>query len=271
MPLKQSKTCLSSSGRVETITNYVAFFDKQSVHTDFHPLVDFLKNSPVSYALTATPTIYAEIVQEMWSKADCTTNGEIKFTIKGNSYIATPSVINEALHLPVSNFENLPTDDEIISMLKFIKYAWRPWQLNHIQTQISTLYTSHSHTTSSLLNNTKDHIPSTKVTVPSQSPPRKEATFSVYGKRKTMGTSEENEEETEVNPPKKKMEASVIKPQTGLLDVDPQMSPGCSGDAILVAGYPSSPEKEKPKCNLRFVLEHTLEPDSPEEDILQDR
>ncbi|KAK1368595.1 hypothetical protein POM88_034687 [Heracleum sosnowskyi] len=57
----------------------------------------------------------------MWSKADCTTNGEIKFTIKGNSYILSPSVINEALHLPVSNFENLPTDDEIISMFKFIK------------------------------------------------------------------------------------------------------------------------------------------------------
>ncbi|KAK1368594.1 hypothetical protein POM88_034686 [Heracleum sosnowskyi] len=41
----------------------------------------------------------------MWSTADCTTKGEIKFIIKGNSYTLTPSVINEALHLPSSNEE----------------------------------------------------------------------------------------------------------------------------------------------------------------------
>ncbi|XP_017224905.1 uncharacterized protein LOC108201105 [Daucus carota subsp. sativus] len=126
-------TSLSSSGKVVyAVTNHVAFLDKESVHADFHPLMDFLKNSPISYALSASPTIYTEIVQEMWNKADCTTKGEIKFTIKGNSYVLTPSVINEALHLPNSDFEKLPTDEEIICMLKFIKYASKPWQLSHI-------------------------------------------------------------------------------------------------------------------------------------------
>ncbi|KAK1368633.1 hypothetical protein POM88_034725 [Heracleum sosnowskyi] len=42
-------------------------------------------------------------------------------------------MINETLHLPVSNFEKLPTDDEIISMFKFIKYARRPWQLSQLR------------------------------------------------------------------------------------------------------------------------------------------
>ncbi|KAK1368619.1 hypothetical protein POM88_034711 [Heracleum sosnowskyi] len=126
-------TSLSSSGKVVyAVTNQVAFLEKESVHADFHPLMDFLKISPVSYALTASPIIYAEIVQEMWSKADCTRKGEIKFTIKGNSYTLTPSVINEALELPVSNFEKLPTDEEIVCMLKFINYASKPWLLSHV-------------------------------------------------------------------------------------------------------------------------------------------
>ncbi|KAL1832904.1 hypothetical protein ACET3Z_002555 [Daucus carota] len=81
----------------------------------------FLRISPVSYALTASPTIYAEIVQEM-----CSPSGEINFTIKSNSCVSTPSVINEALHFPNSSFENIPNGGEIISMLKAINYAADP-------------------------------------------------------------------------------------------------------------------------------------------------
>ncbi|WOG85173.1 hypothetical protein DCAR_0104360 [Daucus carota subsp. sativus] len=123
MVKKESATSFSSSGKVEyASTNYVAFMEKESVHKDFHPLMDFLKISPVTYALTASPTIYAEIVQEMWNTA-CCSEAEIKLKINGKSYTITPSLINEALHLPNANFETLPTDEEIISMLNSIKYA----------------------------------------------------------------------------------------------------------------------------------------------------
>lgn len=91
------------------------------MHADFYPLMAFLRISPVSYALTTSPTIYAEIVQEM-----CGPSGEINFTIKGNSCVLTPSVINEALHFPNSNFETIPNGGEIISMLKAINYAADP-------------------------------------------------------------------------------------------------------------------------------------------------
>lgn len=129
-----SYTKFSPSGKVAyAITNCVALMEKESVHADFHPLMDFLRNSTVSYALTASPPIYAEIVQEMWSTADCSSaGGEINFTIKGKSYIITPSVINEALHFPESNFENTPSAGEIISMLKAINYAGNPWSLSQI-------------------------------------------------------------------------------------------------------------------------------------------
>ena len=99
MPSGSSITKFSSKGKVKyAITNFAALLAKELVHPNFHPLMDFLKNSPISYALTASPTIYAEIVQEMWREADCSTEGVIKFKIKGKCYILTPFVINEALH-----------------------------------------------------------------------------------------------------------------------------------------------------------------------------
>lgn len=412
MASKQWATSLSSSGRVQSaINNHVAFLNKEAVHADFHPLMDFLKISPINYALTASPIIYGEIVQEMWSSASCSKD-QIKIRIKGNSYVITPSVINEALHLPNSNFESLPTNEEISGMLSSIKYTSRTspighigpisrrylrkeWSYffdtltraftskyggydditksvlkiaysliygrtidigslllskiskklgnkgnrskviyfarflmiianhlckklsikdrddtlqvcaqteslftylvkkefndkvkfvlpEHIQAQLSTSSSSHSHITFSPFNDTKekvrkDPIPSTKETPPSKSVSSEKPTSSVYLKRKitalpttTAGRSEENEKATEVNPTKKKIKESIEKPQTGLLDVDPEMPPGSSRDGVLVEDLPSSPVEEKPKCDLRFVLEHTLEPDSPEEDITKD-
>ncbi|KAK1368603.1 hypothetical protein POM88_034695 [Heracleum sosnowskyi] len=128
MPPNISYTKFSPSGKVAyAITNGVALMEKESVHEDFHPLMDFLKTSPVSYALTTSPPIYAEIVQETWSTADCSsTRGGINLAIKGKSYIITPSVINEAFHFPESNFENTPTQSEFFSMLKAINYAGNP-------------------------------------------------------------------------------------------------------------------------------------------------
>ena len=66
------------SGKVAyATTNYICcLFGKKSVHADFHSMIDFLIISPISYALTESPTIHAEIVQEMWRTA--------YFTIKGN-------------------------------------------------------------------------------------------------------------------------------------------------------------------------------------------
>ncbi|KAL8107972.1 hypothetical protein AgCh_024400 [Apium graveolens] len=343
----------------------------------------------------------------MWSTA-CSSEAQIRIRIKGNSYDITPSVINEALHLPNSNFESLPTNEEISCMLSSINYTSRTSPLGligpisraclrkewsyffdtltrvftskyggceditmnvqkiayslmygrtidigslllpkiseklgnkgnrskviyyarflmiiayhlckelsikdrddtlqvcaqtetlftylvkkdfnhkvkfvlteHIQAQLSNTSSSHSNTTSSPFHDTKDTVrkdlvPCTK----ERSPSSKNATSSVYRKRKitalpttTAGGSEGNEESMEVNPTKKKMEESVVNPQTGLLDADPEMPPGSSRDGVLVVDIPSSPVEEKPKCDRCFVLEHTLKPDSREEDKSQD-
>ncbi|KAL8108020.1 hypothetical protein AgCh_024446 [Apium graveolens] len=165
--------------------------------------MDFFKICPVSYALTASPTIYAEIFQEMWSTA-CISEGEIKLKIKGKPYTITRSVINEALHLAVSNFQNLPTDKDLVSMLNSINLMY---------------------------NRTIDI-----------------GSLLLYKFSYKLGL---NEEATEINSAKKKMEASTEKPQTRLSDVDHQLPPGFGRDE---AGVPVK-----------------LEPDSLEEDTSQDQ
>ncbi|KAK1367930.1 hypothetical protein POM88_034022 [Heracleum sosnowskyi] len=174
MATKNFTTKFSSSGKVAyAITNFVGLLEKESVHADFHPLMDFLKNSPISYALTASPPIYAEIVQEMWSTADCSsTRGGIKFTIKGKSYIVTPSVINEALHFPESNFENIPTHDRndtlqvhMQSKKLFASLVTKNLNANvefvlpeHVKVQLATLHSALSHTSSLLLPPTMEDV-----------------------------------------------------------------------------------------------------------------
>ncbi|XP_074335288.1 uncharacterized protein LOC141672569 [Apium graveolens] len=383
MAPKQSTTCFSSSGRVEyAITNHVAFLDKESVHQEFHPLMDFLNNSPVSYALTASSTIYAEVVEEMWTSACCSV-GQIKLKIQGKSYILTPSVINEALHLPNSNFENLPSDDEISIMLYSIKYASKTTQLGqinrkylrkewsyffdtltkvftgkcggydaiirfvqkiayslmynrtidigslllyefsyklgdtekrskviyyarflmiianhlcknlsikdkddtlqvfvqskvlfsnlvknnfhdkvkfvlpkHIRAQLSTLSSSPPHTTASpnstAIDVKKEPISHSQVKLPSLSESETKTSSSVCGKRKkttlptiTVDGNEESETAMEVNPPQKKINASVVKPELRLSSEHPEMPPGFLRTGIPVAGLPSSLGKEK--------------------------
>ena len=69
----------------------------------------------------------------MWSTTDCrSTKGGINITIKGKSYIQTPCVINEALHLRNSNCESTSTNGEIISMLKAINFRGNPLCLSKV-------------------------------------------------------------------------------------------------------------------------------------------
>ncbi|KAK1368386.1 hypothetical protein POM88_034478 [Heracleum sosnowskyi] len=270
-----SSTLFSSSGKVEyAITNHVAFMKKESVHADFHPLMDFLNNSPVSYALTARPTIYAKIVQEIWSSA-CISEAEIRIKINGKSYTITPSVINEALHLPNSNFESLPTDEEdlhikdkddtlqvfVQSKALFSHLVKNNFNGNvdfvlprHIQVQVTILSSSPARVAPQSQSGTK--------AASSVSPNGKRKrttlpTITTYYKSITVDGDEENETATEVHPPHKKMAASVVKPPRG------------TRYGVPVVELTSS-EEDNPKCDLP-PLEPSVEPNSQEEVLLDDR
>nr|GEV77942.1 hypothetical protein [Tanacetum cinerariifolium] len=47
----------------------VAILEKGEHNTNFHPMVDFLEASPLSYALTVKPTVYVSHLRQFWSTA----------------------------------------------------------------------------------------------------------------------------------------------------------------------------------------------------------
>ncbi|KAK1368651.1 hypothetical protein POM88_034743 [Heracleum sosnowskyi] len=214
MANKNSTILLSSSGKVEyAITNHVAFLEKDSVHEDFHSLMDFLKNSPVSYALTASPTIYAEIVQDMWSSA-CCSQAKIKLKIR----------VTKNPH------------GEVEFVLP-----------RHIQVQVSALYSSPSQVPLPSQSQSGKRASS----LVSQNGKRKKTylpTITTYYKSITVEGDEENETSAEVHAPRKKMDASVVKLAKKLFNVDHE-PPLETRDGVPVVDITSS-EKENPKCDL---------------------
>ncbi|GJU67825.1 hypothetical protein Tco_1254084 [Tanacetum coccineum] len=63
--------------------NMVAFLQKPTGSEQFHQIVDFLADSHIRYALTATPTIYVSLIEQFWQTAIVKTinDGEQQITI----------------------------------------------------------------------------------------------------------------------------------------------------------------------------------------------
>nr|GEU52114.1 hypothetical protein [Tanacetum cinerariifolium] len=61
----------------------VAILEKSEHNVDFHPMVDFIKASPLRYALTVKPTVYVSHIRQFWSIA------RIETTKEGTKILAT--------------------------------------------------------------------------------------------------------------------------------------------------------------------------------------
>ncbi|KAI3825231.1 hypothetical protein L1987_06709 [Smallanthus sonchifolius] len=46
--------------------NVLPFLEKHVNYPEFHPIIDFLKRFPLSYALTINPTLYDSRIREFW-------------------------------------------------------------------------------------------------------------------------------------------------------------------------------------------------------------
>ena len=103
------------SGFVYEKNNFVALVDIASSHSDFHIMMNFIKSCKLSYAMLEAPTIYCEVVEEMWTSAQFDrTNGTLSFTIKGKEYVVNSDVVTACFRLPENNCLNAPLDAEII-------------------------------------------------------------------------------------------------------------------------------------------------------------
>nr|GFC94698.1 hypothetical protein [Tanacetum cinerariifolium] len=61
----------------------VTILEKGEHNIDFHPMVDFIKASPLRYALTAKPTVNVSHIRQFWSTA------RIETTEEGTKILAT--------------------------------------------------------------------------------------------------------------------------------------------------------------------------------------
>ncbi|GJV39362.1 retrovirus-related pol polyprotein from transposon TNT 1-94 [Tanacetum coccineum] len=97
--------------------NMVAFLKKPNGSDDFHEIVDFLKRTPLMYALIHNPTIYDSLVKQFWQTATvriiANGNQELFATIDGKAYTITEASVKSSLQLADATcITNLP-DAEI--------------------------------------------------------------------------------------------------------------------------------------------------------------
>ncbi|GJS20463.1 hypothetical protein Tco_0449095 [Tanacetum coccineum] len=93
--------------------NMVAFLKKPNGSDDFHEIVDFLKRTPLRYALTHNPTIYDSLVKQFWQTATVRTiangNQELLSTIDSKAYTITKAFVRSSLQLvDATGITNLP-------------------------------------------------------------------------------------------------------------------------------------------------------------------
>nr|GEX88042.1 putative ribonuclease H-like domain-containing protein [Tanacetum cinerariifolium] len=109
----------------------VAILEKSEHNIDFHPIVDFVEASPLTYALTFKPTVYVSHIRQFWSSARIETTEEgtkILATIDGILKTVTESSLMRNLKLQdEEGISSLP-DAELFENLKLMGYNISPNQ-----------------------------------------------------------------------------------------------------------------------------------------------
>ena len=101
---------------------------------DYHKMMDFVKNCKLSFAMLESPTIYCEVVEEMWTTAIYnSTDKTITLTIKGNEFCINSDVIKACFKIPDNNVTSPHTDTDIINMLNSMHYALPTNKLSDIR------------------------------------------------------------------------------------------------------------------------------------------
>ncbi|GJS49713.1 hypothetical protein Tco_0599834 [Tanacetum coccineum] len=91
-----------SSPKFAETHNVVAFLEKPEESDGFAEIIDFLKASSVSYALTVNPVIYTSCIEQFWATAKVqTVNGvrQLQALVDKKRVIITESSIRRDLHL----------------------------------------------------------------------------------------------------------------------------------------------------------------------------
>ncbi|GJW09978.1 hypothetical protein Tco_1575805 [Tanacetum coccineum] len=91
-----------SSPKFAETHNVVVFLEKPKESDGFEEIIDFLKTSSISYALTVNPVIYTSCIEQFWATAKVqTVNGvrQLQALVDKKRVIVTESSIRRDLHL----------------------------------------------------------------------------------------------------------------------------------------------------------------------------
>ncbi|GJX34329.1 hypothetical protein Tco_0245886 [Tanacetum coccineum] len=107
--------------------NMVAFLQKPTGSEEFHQIVDFLAGSHIRYALTANPTIYVSLIEQVWQTATVKTinDGEQQITVTVDEQtiaITEASVRRHHQLADVDGISSLP-NTEIFEQLTLMGYV----------------------------------------------------------------------------------------------------------------------------------------------------
>ncbi|GJV13129.1 hypothetical protein Tco_1354670 [Tanacetum coccineum] len=119
-----------SSPKFAETYNVVAFLKKTEESDGFAKIINFLKASFVSYALTVNPVIYTSCIEQFWATAKVqTVNGvqQLQALVDKKRVIVTESSIRRDLHLnDAEGTDCLPTDTifEELARMSAKSTAW---------------------------------------------------------------------------------------------------------------------------------------------------
>ena len=76
---------MSQTGYIYEKNNFSALVNKEIQQSgDYHKMMDFVKNCKLNYVMLESPTIYREVVEEIWTTAIYkSTDKTTTFTLKG--------------------------------------------------------------------------------------------------------------------------------------------------------------------------------------------
>nr|GFA16974.1 hypothetical protein [Tanacetum cinerariifolium] len=109
----------------------VIILEKNEHNANFHPIVDFIKASPLRYALTFKPTIYVSHIRQFWSTSRIETTAEgtqILATVDGVLRTVTESSLRRNLKLQDEEGINSLLDTELFENLTLMGYNISPNQ-----------------------------------------------------------------------------------------------------------------------------------------------
>ncbi|GJY18382.1 hypothetical protein Tco_0389873 [Tanacetum coccineum] len=103
----------------------VSCLEKIDGNAEFHQIVDFLTTSPIHYALTVSPTIYASYIEQFWATAKSKTVNDMKqihATIDGKTVVISESLVRSDLHFNDEDGIACLSNDEIFENLALMGY-----------------------------------------------------------------------------------------------------------------------------------------------------